>query len=99
MVAYWCRLNAVTLEINYCDEVYTCRLTQGKPAIQVIETTGSANLCCELLIGASLLAKNMRVVNPPYPSMRWRDFVAGRKDGKAESSETSSIQRRQFVAP
>ena len=79
IVAYWCRLNTVTLEIHYCDEVYSCRFTQGAPVHQIIETDGSANLCHELLFGASFLAKQMKTVNPPIPTMRWSDFAEGRR--------------------
>jgi hypothetical protein len=82
LVAYWCRLNTVTLEISYFDEVYSCRFTDGRPAYQIIETDGSANLCHELLYGAAFLAKQMKTVNPPRASMRWSDFVAGRDDKK-----------------
>jgi hypothetical protein len=80
LVAYWCKLNTVTLEISYFDEVYSCRFTDGRPAYQIIETNGSPNLCHELLFGASYLAKQMKVVNEPHTTMRWSDFIEGRKD-------------------
>lgn len=79
LVAYWCRLNTVTLEISYFDEVYFCRFTAGKPAREIVETNGSANLCHELLSGASYLAKQMKEVNEPHITLRWSDFTEGRE--------------------
>jgi hypothetical protein len=75
IVAYWCRLNTVTLEIHYFDEVYSYRFTQGLPAYHIVETDGSANLCHELLFGASFLAEQMKTVNPPNTTVKWSAFT------------------------
>jgi len=79
LVAYWCRLNTVQLEITYFGESYSCRFTDGDPINQIIETSGSASLCHELLFGASFLARKMKIVNPPNTSMKWSDFTEGRE--------------------
>jgi hypothetical protein len=75
VVAYWCKLNTVTLEIHYADEIYSCQFIEGAPLNQVVETTGSSNLCHELLFGASFLAKQMKAVQAPKASMKWSDFT------------------------
>jgi hypothetical protein len=80
LVAYWCKLNSIKLEIHYFDEVYSCSFIEGDPINQIIETNGSANLCHELLFGASFLAKHMKSVNPPNTSMTWANFIEGRKE-------------------
>jgi hypothetical protein len=78
LLAYWCRLNTIRLEIGYFSEIYSCRFTEGDPVYQIVETTGSANLCHELLAGAAHLARQMKSVEEPHASMRWSDFIAGR---------------------
>jgi hypothetical protein len=79
IVAYWCSLNTVTLEISYSSGHYSCRFTAGNPLRDIIETNGSANICHELLSGVSYVAKQMKVVNEPHTSMRWNDFIEGRE--------------------
>jgi hypothetical protein len=80
LVAYWCSLNNVTLEITaFNPSQYQCRFTEhyeeAHSVRQIIETTGSADLCCELLSGAAYLAQKMTSVETARPSRSWAQFV------------------------
>ena len=50
--------STVELEISYFEGNYSCRFTEGRPPQNIVETDGSADLCHELLFGASYLAKH-----------------------------------------
>jgi hypothetical protein len=59
LVAYWCSLNDVLLEIMCTSALdYECRFTErygeAQNVYQIIEATGWADLCLELLAGAAL---------------------------------------------
>lgn len=78
LVAHWCRLNEVVLEIHCFDEIYSCRFTDGNSLCRMHETEGSTNLCHQLLAGASNLAKCMSAVHQPHPA---RDRLISRMGG------------------
>ncbi len=80
LVTHWCRLNAVTLEIHYFDKVYFCKFTDSRSLSQTIETTGSGDLCHELLAGACKMAQSL-IRNRPHASMLSSDFAETRAAG------------------
>ncbi len=76
LVAHWCSLNSVLLEIICSSSLhYQCRFTEGEPVSQIAETTGSDDLCLELLSGAAYLAERMKSINEPHPSMSRSEFI------------------------
>jgi len=78
LVAYWCSLNDVLLEIMCASALnYQCRFTEHG---LIVETTGSADLCHELLAGAAILAEQMKSVNEPHPSMSRSEFMGNSKE-------------------
>jgi hypothetical protein len=77
IVAYWCHLNTVELNILFSHESYVCRLIEGNPVNQVFETSRSANVCFELLSACWITAGKMKNVNPPRASMTVSDFRRG----------------------
>jgi hypothetical protein len=85
LITYWCSLNDVLLEIASSGAShYECRFTErdgtGQNVVQIIETSGSADLCLELLAGAGYLAERMKTVNTPRPSMSRSEFIKGSKE-------------------
>jgi hypothetical protein len=80
IVTDWCRLNTITLEIHYFDGVYLCRFTDSCSLGRTVETTGSADLCHELLVGASNLAKGLGG-NHPHRSLRLSGLAETQKAG------------------
>jgi hypothetical protein len=56
---------------------YQCRFTEHG---LIVETTGSADLCHELLAGAAILAEQMKSVNEPHPSMSRSEFMGNSKE-------------------
>jgi hypothetical protein len=86
LVAHWCSLNDVLLEIICSSSLhYECRFTErygdGQNVAQIIETGGSGDLCLQLFSGAAYLAERMKTVNEPQPSMSRSEFI---KDSKKE---------------
>jgi hypothetical protein len=78
IVAYWCHLNTVELNILFSDESYVCRLIEGNSVNQVFETSGSVNVCFELLSACSIAAGKMKNINLPRASMTFSAFKRGR---------------------
>jgi len=78
LVEYWCSLNDVDLEILRKGPHATYRFISEDSTGDAVETSGSIDFCYGLLSAAAALARRMKSVNPPQPSMSWSEFIKGR---------------------